>query len=58
MTDTDSNKYDSVMMKKWIEKFGVIKMKDIVFPECFKMNIGFNENTLMYYSGDGVKCLG
>jgi hypothetical protein len=60
-TDTDSIKIGSEkVFNKWYEDKGKLKMKDIIFPECMGLGLGYDENTEVYFNGDSkkIKCIG
>jgi len=59
-TDTDSYKFIlKESFNKWMDIYGNIKMKDLIFKEIYNDNeLGFNENTTLYFNGDGVKKIG
>jgi hypothetical protein len=60
-TDTDSIKIGSKQVfDKWYNNYGKLKIKDLIFPECMDMKLGYDDDTEVYYNGNSkkIKCIG
>jgi hypothetical protein len=59
-TDTDSYKFlEKNEFNKWLNKYGNIKMKNLIFEEIYNdKEFGYEENTTIYYNNIGVKKIG